>query len=91
VKKQRNIRTVQDFHFTITTLENGSAQVVMRTLGVELNDLVLATQYMMWVVSNSSGMSFEETMEFLAKGAGNYTGAGLVVLPRKREGDKDDL
>ena len=89
--KQQNIKTVHDFRFTITTLESGRVQVVMKTLGVELNDLVVATEYMMWIVSNSSAMPFDETMEFLVKGAGNYTGAGLTVLPRKSKGDKDDL
>ena len=91
MKKQQNIKTVQDFRFTITTLENGRVQVVMKTLGVELDDLVVATQYMMWIVSDSSGMSFDETMEFLAKGAGSYRGTGLVVLPRKSPDDEDNL
>ena len=86
MRKRRKIISVKEFSFTITEYDDECATVVMKTGGVDFDGLIVATKYMMWIVSKSTwnSRSFDETIEFLARGAKTFTGAGLTVLPEKK-------
>jgi hypothetical protein len=83
MRKGRKVESKREFCFTITEFDNETTTIVMKTLGVEMDDLGLATKYMMWVISNHSKLSFDDTMEYLAKGAAAFNGVALTVLPAK--------
>ena len=83
MRKRRKVLSEKEFTFVITEFDDECATVVMKTLGVEIDDIALATTYMIWIVSERTTLSFDETVEFLAKRARTFTGAWLVVLPPK--------
>ena len=84
MRKPRKILSVKEFTFTITEYDDEKAEVLMRTLDVDHDDIATATKYMMWMVSTLTRLTFDETMEFLARGAANFTGTKkLRLLPRK--------
>lgn len=83
MKKGRRIISEKEFTFTITEFDDECAEVVLHTHHVDENDIALATKYMIWIVSESTTLTFDETIEFLAKGAKTFTRTGLRVLPPK--------
>ena len=87
MRKEPKIESVRHFAFSVSQFASGRAEVVMTTSDVEIEDLVLATKYMMWIVANECekhlGESFDETMQRLTKGAEGFRGATLRVLPPK--------
>ena len=87
--KKNRIESIKEFGFTLTRYDSGRVVVVMNTWGVDMDDLAMATKYMMWICSNKSEVSFDATMEFLIKGAATFEGVGLKVLPGKSEKPND--
>ena len=83
MRKGRKVLSEKEFTFVVTEYDDERATVVMKSLGVDIDDIALATKYMIWIVSERTTLSFDETVEFLAKGARTFTGAGLRVLPPK--------
>jgi len=87
MRKEPKIENVTHFAFTVTQFVSGRAEVVMTTSDVEIEDLDIATKYMMWIVANECekrlGQSFDETMQRLTKGAAEFRGATLKVLRPK--------
>ncbi len=91
-RKGRKVESVKVLTFVMTYYDDNSAQVVLSTTEdpqtVNMDDVTVATKYLMWIVSNHSKRTFEQTMEDLVRGASRFEGREMKVVPGGRANEK---
>ncbi len=84
MEKPPKIKSTVEYSFTIENLSNDRVRVQMVTNGATLSDVMVMTEYMMWISAKESDFPFEEVLRMLCNGARTYEGIEpLQILPRK--------